>query len=320
MVDMISLSTSSISSLIGDGAALAEHLLTQPIDGIELENRISTAMLKQMRPALKKSDLKIVSLHNYFPTPLFTPPVEGSGDLFLLSAVDPEERQRAVHWSQRTIEHANDLEAPVVILHCGRVEISPEFEHLYRFYNNGQIDSSGAQEFIQRKLNERDQIIPGHRDALLFSLDRLIRYAEKQGIILGLENRYHYHELPTLPVMQTLIAEFKGGPVGYWHDTGHAHANEVLGLIEPGAFLQEFEAVLVGMHWHDAIGLEDHLAPGQGEIDFSTLGPHIKDNLPIVIELKPGTSQERVREGIEYTREQILMASKRSQKSEPLKT
>jgi sugar phosphate isomerase/epimerase len=148
----------------------------------------------------------------------------------------------------------------------------------------------------------------------LFSLDRLIRYAEKQGVTLGLENRYHYHELPTPPVMRTLLAEFKGGPIGYWHDTGHAHANEVLGFIEPGALHQEFGTELVGMHWHDAIGLDDHLAPGLGEIDFNTLEPYLHDNLPIVVELKPGTSQELAQEGIEFTREQILLASNKKKK------
>jgi len=281
-----------------------------PIDGVELEYRISKPMLEQMRQPLKQSGLKITSLHNYCPIPSLTPPVKGSGDLFLLSSLEPEERQRAVHWTMRTIENANDLEAPVVILHCGRVEMPTEIESLYQFYETRQIDSKDAQTFQQRKLDERDQFVTAHTDALLFSLDQLMGYAEKQGIILGLENRYHYHELPTPAVFETLLTEFKGGPIGYWHDTGHAYANEVLGIIEPGTLLQDFANHLLGIPWHDARGLDDHLVPGQGEIDFNALNPFIQENLPIVIELKPGTSREQVQEGIQHTRKHLLMATK----------
>ena len=307
---MISVSTSFISNRITNGEALVERISELPVDGIELEYRISRTTFEQMRSPLKQSGREIVSIHNFFPTPLFTPPVQGSGDLFLLSAQDAEERQRAVYWSKRTIEHANDLEAPVVILHCGRADISPELKQLYEFHKNNQVESPEAQIFLQRKRSERNQAIPGHLDALLFSIDQLIRYAEKQGVVLGIENRYHYHELPTPSVLHRLLAEFKGGPLGYWHDTGHAHANEVLGFIEPGMLLQDFGQDIVGMHWHDAVGLDDHLVPGQGEIDFSALEPYLNDNLPIVIELKPGTSSRGVEDGIKFAGALLASATK----------
>ena len=307
---MISLSTSFISGLIDDGESLVETLAGFEIDGIELEYRISSPTLEQMRLPLKQSVLKVSSIHNFCPIPGLTPPVKGSGDLFLLSSRDMEERRRAVQWTIRTIEQANDVEAPVVILHCGRVEISPELEQLYQYYHTEQIDSIEAQAFKQKKLDERDRHAPGHVDALLFALDRLMRHAEKHGVMLGLENRYHYHELPTLEVFHRLLTEFKGGPIGYWHDTGHAHANEILGIIAPGALPRGFEEQLIGMHWHDAVGLEDHLAPGQGEIDFNALKPYINKNMPIVIELKPGTASPKVKESIRFTREFLMPVTK----------
>ena len=275
---MISLSTSFISGLVDDGEKLVETLAGFEIEGIELEYRISSPTLAQMRYPLKQSALKVSSIHNFCPIPGLTPPVKGSGDLFLLSSRDMEERQRAVQWTIKTIEHANDVEAPVVILHCGRVEISPELEQLYQYYHTEQsdsMDSMAAQAFKQKKLDELNRHTPSHVDALLFALDRLMHHAEKHGVTLGLENRYHYHELPTPEVFQRLLTEFRGGPIGYWHDTGHAHANEILGIIAPGALPMDFEEHLIGMHWHDAIGLEDHLALGQGEIDFNALKPYI---------------------------------------------
>jgi len=44
-------------------------------------------------------------------------------------------------------------------------------------------------------------------------------------VLLGLENRYHDHELPGPDDFKVIFDKFKGAPVGYWHDTGHAHAN-----------------------------------------------------------------------------------------------
>ncbi len=186
----------------------------------------------------------------------------------------------------------------------------PEIEKLYGFYENEQIDSQEAETFLQKKLGERDQLIAGHTDALLFSLNRLMSHAERQGVMLGLENRVHYHELPTPDVFETLLSEFKGGPVGYWHDTGHARTNELLGIIESGALLEAFGENLIGMHWHDARGLEDHLPPGQGEIDFNALKPYIQEDLPLVIELKPGTSHHEVKNSIQFTKDYLKVISK----------
>ncbi len=193
---------------------------------------------------------------------------------------------------------------------AGGLKCLLRLEKLYQFFEDEQIGSKDAEIFLQQKIYERDRLIPGHTDALLFSLDRLVRHAARQGVILGLENRFHYHELPTPTVFETLLTEFKGGPIGYWHDTGHAHANEALGIIEPGALLQKFGNDIVGMHWHDARGLDDHLAPGQGEIDFNSLNLYIREDLPLVIELKPGTSNQEVKESIQVTREYLISAAK----------
>ncbi|NIS46468.1 MAG: hypothetical protein GWN76_11420, partial [candidate division Zixibacteria bacterium] len=46
-------------------------------------------------------------------------------------------------------------------------------------------------------------------------------------------------------------------------------------------------AWLIGVHLHDAIGLDDHIPPGSGEIDFAALKPFLKADTIKVIELKP---------------------------------
>lgn len=303
---MLALSTSWKSKELINGEILVQALEGFDVSGTELDYRIKEAVFRQMKKPLKRSDLRVVSIHNYFPIPAVIPHSKGGGDLFLLSHPDREERQRAIQWTIKTIEHANDLEAKAVILHCGYVEMNTETDVLYDYWETDRIHSEEAQAFIRQKLKERDLLKTKHLDSLLFSIDRLIRVAEKQNITIGIENRYHYYELPGFDDFEVLFAEFEGGPVGYWHDTGHAFANEVLTIIPSGALLKTYSDKLIGVHLHDAIGLDDHLAPGTGKIDFKSIKPFLKNDTLLVVELKPGTPDSAVSQGVQFIRDNVM--------------
>ena len=300
---MIALSTSWKSRGYSDGDALVQAVADSGFEGIELEYRIGEPVFQRMVPVLKRSGLKVVSVHNYFPIPPIIPHSKGGGDLFLLSHPDKEERLAATRWTAKTIEHAGGLGAIAVVLHCGRVEMAHEMEKLRGYFNSGRIDSEEARAFIKGKLEERDQIKPEFMDSLLFSIDRLLPIAKRHNIVLGLENRYHYYELPGPDDFETLLSEFKGGPLGYWHDTGHAHANEMLGIVSADEMLKRYDDHLTGLHLHDAIGLDDHLPPGKGEIDFDSLRHYLETDIPAVLELKPGTPDSDVAEGFSFVRQ-----------------
>ena len=302
---MLAFSTSWLS----DDSVTAEDMLAAlkrlDISGIELSYRISEDFFNEMKIALNDSGLSVVSIHNYFPIPSVRSDSKGSGDLFLLSSPDDRERRNAIRFTAKSIEHATQMGAKSVILHCGRVEMNHEIQVLYQYANSNRLDSEEAQIFIRCKLQERDRLKPKHMDCLMASLDHLTAVAEKQGVMLGLENRYHYHELPGSDDFRLIFDTFNGAPIGYWHDTGHAHANETLGLIPEGALLQTYANRLIGVHLHDAVGLEDHIPPGRGEIDFKALKPFIKSDTIKVIEIKPGIPVSEVAGGIRFIREKL---------------
>ena len=300
---MLALSTSWLSG----GSATAEEMIAAlrslDISGIELSYRISEDLFNKMRRPLKHSGLNVVSVHNYFPIPAVRSDSKGSGDLFLLSSPEIEERRNAIRFTTKSIEYAGQLGAEAVILHCGRVEMDHEMQVIYQYANSNLLDSNEAKIFIRRKLKERDRLKPRYMESLLSSLDHLAIVAEKQGVMLGLENRYHYHELPGLDDFKVIFDEFKSAPIGYWHDSGHAHANETLGLIPNGSLLQRYADRLIGIHLHDAVGLDDHIPPGSGEIDFKALRHFLRSNTIKVIELKPGIPVPEAIKGIQVIRD-----------------
>lgn len=281
-----------------DVDALMASLLALGVEGVELDYRIPAKLLRPVKTALKHAGLAVSSLHNFCPIPRRFTGSGGGGDLLSLAATDRDERDTAVKLTLATIEQANDLETRAVVLHGGRVDFNAETDLLYAFFQHGRMETEEARGFVARKLAERDRWKPAHLDALCFSLEKLLPAAERHHVRLGLENRYHYHELPGFDDFSLFFREFEGAPLGYWHDTGHAHAGEILALFTAEALLQRYGSHLVGCHLHDAMGLEDHLPPGAGQIDFAALHKGLPPHAPRVIELKPGTPTDAVRDGI----------------------
>ncbi|MGD2269849.1 MAG: TIM barrel protein [Desulfobacterales bacterium] len=296
----LALSTSFTSNRPHTGKTLLDLLEKLKVAELELDYRISETLYKQFREALKQSHLKVVSIHNFFPIPSIRPDSGGGGDLLLLSHPDKEQRSQAIGWTTKTIENARALGARAVVLHCGYVDMNPELDKLYHYFYTDQINSPEARAFIHKKRGERERLKSRYFESLLYSLDCLAHIAEETGIWLGVENRYHYHELPDITELEILLEKFNGAPIGYWHDTGHAHANESLTLMPAGSLLDKFSNHLVGIHLHDATGLSDHLVPGTGEIAFDCLKSHIHHNTLLVMELNPGTPDEQVLQGIQF--------------------
>lgn len=299
---MLAISTSFVSSWESFSAQdLIRYLDELSINAVELEYRIPASRYTDIKINLKQANIKVTSVHNFFPYAPLNPLHQPSGDLFNLADLDPDKRKLAVLGTERTIAHANDLEAGSVVLHCGFVEMEHQFQQLRDYLTQNQIKSQASQTFIEQKSALLDQKKEKHLSCLLFSLEKLLRMAEKEGVRLGLENRFHYYELPTPSDFAHIFDEFRGAAIGYWHDTGHAHALEKLTLTEPGFLLKNFTQNLIGMHLHDAIGLSDHLAPGTGEIHLKEILSKIdKDNTTFVLELKPGTSKQDIQAGISY--------------------
>ena len=296
---MFGISTCWWHGRVTQGEEIAEGALELGLDSIELEYRITETQLRQMRPRLKK-DLSVLTIHNYFPYPDNLPNAKPSGDLFLLSSSDKDERLKAIRYSIRTLEHAYDLGAKAVILHLGKVDMPNLISEIRGLMGKGKAHQDERLAFINRQRRERRSMHQQHLDAVLFSLDTLNKEAEQKGLLLGIENRYHLHEIPDFDEIETILEQFHGGNIRYWHDAGHAFAQESMGIISQKDLLTAYSEMLIGAHLHDAEGLDDHRAPGQGEVDFGQLKSFLKPSHIRILEVHSDVDKKDLREGIQH--------------------
>jgi sugar phosphate isomerase/epimerase len=108
----------------------------------------------------------------------------------------------------------------------------------------------------------------------------------------------HYYELPNFTEMQVLLETFKQPWVGWQFDTGHLQIMENLGLESIQAWLDDFGKRLIGLHFHDVDGIDDHIAPGLGCTNFVPIGKYIQPHTQITLEVKPFVTPEEILAGI----------------------
>lgn len=276
---------------------------------IEIECRLNKKKVEDIILLHKKGDVKIVSIHNYCPIPEEAPKDRvGSGDTFWLSSLDEDERELGIKYSKKTIELAHELDGIPVVFHLGKVDVRKEAEKVNLPKMEKLTDQlrvlirekkkNEADELREKMKELRGKVIQPHLDAMLRSLDTLNEYAYRLNVKLGIENRYYYHDIPTLDELELIFEKFAGGSVYYWHDTGHGETMEFLGFAQHKEFLDKFSDKMIGIHIHDITEIDDHKAPGKGNLDFALIASYLKEDTIRILEVHPPASARDLQEGV----------------------
>lgn len=273
---------------------MVEEILALGFERIELSHGIPATLFEGVLEARKKHRFSISSVHNFLPSPVEI--LTDSPDCYEFTSHRPGDRERAVRLSRQTIDWAERLEVPFVVVHCGRIRSLNITSGLREMVEEGKYL---GRDYVRRKLQvvrQRERIAEVYIQRVLECLTDIVDYAGSKGIRIGIENREYYEAVPTERELVTFLRRLDSAHAGYWHDFGHAQIKHNLGLINHRQWLETAAPLALGCHVHDVKWpFRDHSAPFTGEIDYKNLVPLFPKSCVMVFELSPRVPVEEVR-------------------------
>ena len=298
---MFSFSTCWNSHRHTDGRALLREIRDLGFACAELSHGTRLGLVPGILEAVDAGEIKISSLHNFCPLPMGV--TRASPNLYQFSARDARERELAVKHTLKTLEFAERVKAPVVVLHLGGLELKDYTGKLCELLKRGEKDKPGYEKLRAEAAARREAKKQPFVERVYETLKKILPEAVKRGLKLGIENRQALEEIPLDGDFENFFRDFDSPNVVYWHDTGHAQIKENLGFIQHAQLLESLTARLAGFHVHDVrFPADDHAPPGTGTIDFAKLKPFVKPEHIKVFELSPALSADAVKRGVAHAR------------------
>ncbi len=214
----------------------------------------------------------------------------------------------AVNLTRKTIDLAARVGARAVVLHMGEVPIDLSLQD--RLYKLGDSGCAQTQEYSRLKEElayQRTSQAPPYLDAAKRSLQEIREYSGRKGIILGLETRFHFNEIPNMDEMAELLNGASDSLVGYWHDVGHAEVQQRLGFCVHEEWLSRFRNRMVGIHLHDIRGISDHHAPGKGNMNWEMVARYLPAGTVKVCEIGEWNEEEQIQGVVEFLRQKGIL-------------
>ena len=306
---LLALSTCWCSARHTDGYAMLREIADLGFSHVELSHGIRITLVPGILRALDEGAIKVCSTHNFCPLPTgFT---QAAPNAFEPSVSKPTHHDQWLRQSRRSLDFAAQVGARALVTHLGGVRFwwrNPAEKLLARadeHFALGALASASEgfadepkfaalREKTMRKIRAR---MGPYWDQVKASIEELRAYAVERGVALGFENRERPDELPLDDMFEELFAGIaQPNNAGYWHDTGHAHLKEQLGLLNHRAHLEKNAARLIGFHLHDTTrDGRDHQPIGEGGVDFEMVRQFWRPHHLLVLELGPQVSVEGVK-------------------------
>ncbi len=277
-----------------DGAVFARFARDAGYDAIEISHSTPVEKIERI---LESAALPVTSVHQPAPWVRHS---NGRGNSHVnLAGLDGDERRAAIDYAKTSIEWCARIGASRLIVHLGHVgDVAEQLEEeleMRRMFDSGH---AGEERFLALRdavVERRRAQAEPHLEAARRSLLELVHAAEPHGVTIGVENRYHFHEIPHPGEYEQIFERLDPEQAGYWHDVGHAEVLHRLGLIDRHAWLNGWSKRIVGAHLHDVLGLGDHRAPGDGDVDWGYVVAGVRRLPGYTLEINQHQPDEAVR-------------------------
>ena len=293
------MSTSWNAAAAASGRQIVDEIKALGFDTIEVDYRITAEAATDILVAVRRGEIRVSSAHNFTPLAPGEKASNSGGHKLQLTSLDEAERQRAVDLTLVSAEFAQQLGASALVLHLGQTGLGREYvKELVEIVRSKGVDSAGAVAVRERVKEERAKQAAPYVDAGVHSLLDILGMTRNSGLIICLENRYHYHQIPLPAEVLEIMRRIPTPRLKYWHDVGHAHVLEVLGFQPHLPALRLLKDHVYGMHIHDSVFTSDHKAPGTGEIDFGAILAEAPAGALKVLELNASVTREEIAAGV----------------------
>jgi len=266
---------------------------------VELNHQVNSSMLSRF----DFSRIEVSSIHEPCPADV------SAGELkerdWMISAIDPDCRKKGVEAIQHSIDLADKYGVKSIVIHAGNIEPDLSLEKKLRNLIESELEDSPEYQSIKdTMIQERARLARPRLEAVKQSLLDLLEYCQGSGIRLGLENRYHYYDIPSLDEMDQLLNLAGPDQLGFVYDVGHAQTLDRLGFFSHEEWLRRFSSRIIGVHLHDVRGVTDHFSPGLGEVDFNMVARYLPAEAFRTLEVNPANTTEQLKRGLLFLKEQ----------------
>jgi len=266
-------------------------------DRIELGHGVRISLMPGIQKMFESGKVKFSSLHNFCPLPVEV--LHASPDCYQFSSPQVNERERAVKHTFQTIDFAERLDAPFVVMHLGEVPMRPVTDDLIKLARKGELFSRNYVEKKIRAVEKREAKVPPYLGQVKECLKRIVEYAAGKKVKLGIEGRRGYEEIPSERELPALLDELSSPQVGYWHDFGHIQIKENLAFLDHADWLRQIGPRAFGCHVQDCIWpAQDHQPPFAGDVDLAKLVPLLPKDCAWVWEMSPRKTAEEIQKSV----------------------
>ena len=257
--------------------------------GIELDCRIPEPRFEEVVRAAHDHGLAISSLEALCPHPAELARRGPAPGLVPLANPDESERRVAVRLHRSVLERAADAGVPVVVLTLGRVELP----------GDATLPALEDAREVRQYLERRAAAAARYSDAARFALDALVPVAERLGRVLAIAMPGELAGVPSFQELSTLVADFRGAPLGAWLDTAAITRLARAGIRRAETWSALGESIL-GVRLTDEDGDGAERVPGEGRVDFAALAGALPEvaRRTRVLSLGTGHDHGRIRDGL----------------------